>query len=384
MAGPRIRPVGTEFWPKRAINLSPAEVARAYEDGFCGAYFEPEEREALKDEITAGGGSFFGADIAHRSGFAENGKGQLSIPFVFSLIYFPGCLPGPGQERGDCVSHDQKNANLGTYACEIQAGKPDEVSGKLEEAPKIPPTGLSQGAFSTEVYYWFRRHGGDGWSCEAAARVAMKEAGLVTRDNHTETVGVDLTRYSGRNAGLYGSRPPTGSVADALNDNLIRTATTLNSREERRDFLWNGYCLSSCGAEGFENKRDEHGVSRRRGTWMHAMALLAFDDRPETYDLYDDSLELVQNSWAVWNSGPRDIHNSAGYVDVLIQATGLSFDKLVTLDIVNRQTRNIMIPKGSFWARSRDLSRRTVIAKAGVTGWVKRDLWVPRPFDGVI
>lgn len=384
MAGPRLRPHGTEFWPAKAMDLSPTEIVRAYEDGFCGAYEEPEEREAFESEIVAGGGRVFGSDIANETGIADSGKGKLSIPFVFAIVHFPGCLPGPAQDRGDCVSHDQKNANLCTYACEIQAGLPDEVSGKPEEAPKIPPRGLKEGAFSTEVYYWFRRHGGDGWSCDAAARVAMKEAGLVTRDNHTESIGVDLTEYSGKNAGIYGRTPPSGSVAAALDNNLIRTATTLNSREERRDFIANGYCLSTCGMEGFSNQRDENGVSGRRGTWAHAMAFIGFDDRESTKSIYDDSLELVQNSWAVWNSGPRDIRDSASYVDALCRATGKSRAELVALDVINSQTGNVMIPKGSFWARSRDVSRRRAIAKSGVAGWPKRDLWIPRPFVGVI
>jgi hypothetical protein len=43
-----------------------------------------------------------------------------------------------------------------------------------------------------------------------------------------------------------------------------------------------------------------------------------------------------------------------------------------------------MIPKGSFWARSRDVKGRTCIAKAGVNGWQKRDLWIPMPGDLLI
>ena len=81
----------------------------------------------------------------------------------------------------------------------------------------------------------------------------MKEAGLVTRDNHPE-IGMDLTKYIKANTEKYGRNTPSGSVADAMDNNLIRTATNLRSREERRDFLANGYGLSSCGSEGFSNK----------------------------------------------------------------------------------------------------------------------------------
>ena len=384
MAGPRIRPLGTEFWPARAVGLSLPELIRTYEDGFCGAYSEPEEAEQLASDITAAGGKVFGADIATENGFADSGDGKLSVPYVFAMIHFPNCLPGPAQDRGDCVSHCEKNANLGSYACEIQDAKPDEVTGKVEEAPQISAKGMKEGAFSTEVFYWFRRHGGDGWSCDASARVAMKEAGLVTRENHPE-LETDLTEYSGRNAGKYGRTPPSGAVAEALDNNLVRQATTLNSREERRDFIHNGYSISTCGSEGFSDKRDENGASKRSGSWAHAMAFIGFDDRASTKNLYDgDSLELVQNSWAVWNGGPRDIRDSKQFVRSLCLMVGRTVPELVALDIVNGETLNLMIPKGSFWSRSRDVSRRSCIAKGGVNGWPKRELWLPGPYDGVI
>lgn len=385
MAGPILIPKGMSKWPERATGLSVKKLIKTYEDGFCGAYHEPEETEKLKDDIKSSGGLIYGSDIAHQVGFADSGKGKLSIPFVFTLVHFPGSLPGPAQERGDCVSHDQKNANMGTYACEIQHGIVDEVTGKKEEAPKISATGLKQGAFSTEVFYWFRRHGGDGWSCDAAARVSMKEAGLVPRQDFSDSpIDTDLTRYSGRNAGKYGRTPPSGAVADALDNNLIRQATTINSLEEIRDFVNNGYMLSTCGMQGYSNKRNEHGVSSRTTSWAHAMAVHGFDDREWAHRTYGGPLILVQNSWAIWNSGPRDIYDSAQYVPGLTQMTGLSVDQLVALDIVNSETGNVMIPHGAFWSRAKDYINRTFIAKASVNGWIKKDVYVPAPFDGVI
>lgn len=262
----------------------------------------------------------------------------------------------------NCVAHDQKNANLITYACEVAAGLPDEVTGNIERMPEISAEGIRQGAFSTEVYYWFRRHGGDGWSCDAAARVAMREAGKVTRANHPG-IGVDLTRYSGRNAGRYGRNPPTGAVADAVNNNLIRNATTLRSVDSWRDMLANGYALSTCGSEGFARTRDQHGVSRRSGSWAHAMAFIGFDDRAWARQTYNGPLVLVQNSWAIWNRGPRDIYDSAKYVPAEKR------QRWIEVGLVNPDTGNIMIPQGAFWARSSDVSRRRVIAKSGVDGW---------------
>ena len=362
MAGPKFIDKGFQFWPANEMALATDDVVRMYERGFAGAYQEPEETEQFEDLIRSRGGNVRGEEIATSSGWAESGQGKLILPFLHALEQYPGCLPGPGQQRGDCVAHSEKNANLITYACEVAAGLPDEVTGLIERVPEIPTAGLLQGAFSTETFYWFRGHGGDGWSCDASSRVAMRNAGLITRDNHAD-LGVDLTRYSGRNAGLYGRRPPTGSVATALAQNLIRQATTVRDREARRDFLANGYALHTCGGEGWANTRDKHGVSRRRGGWAHAMPDVAFDDRPSTRQLYGDSLELIQNSWARWNSGPRDIRDSAQYVPPEKR------ERWIALDIVNPRTGNIMIPHGSFWALSRDVSRRRFIAKSSVDGW---------------
>lgn len=383
MSGPRLRPNGFEFWPQQANYLSLSELIRTYEDGFCGAYQEPEESEALASEIIASGGLVFGLDVANRFGFAGSGAGLLSIPFVFTMVHFPTCFPGAAQEVGDCVGHAEKNANMCSYSCEIQYGTIDDASGKIEEAPLIPVEGLKDGAFASEVPYAFRRHAGHGWSCDAAARVGRTEGGLVTRDNHPE-MDWDLTSYSGRSASKYGRTPPSGAIADAMNNNLIRQVTTVNSREERRDFIHNGYCLSTCGMEGFSNKRDENGVSKRSGSWAHAMAFHGFDDRDSTRSIYDDSLELVQNSWGTWNTGPRDIRDTKQLVTSLSVMTGKTVQQLVALDIVNGETGNIMIPKGSFWARSRDVNKRSCLAKAGVSGWAKRELWLPGPLEGLI
>lgn len=382
MAGPKIFPKGMQSWPAQAITLTPDECQRHYENGFVGAYEEPEEREKFEDEIFQSGGFVYGAEAAEASGFADSGAGKLSMPWVFTQLFFPHCWPGAGQERGDCVSHNEKNANMTSYGGELAAGKPDEVSGKYETAPEIGPEALKQGAFSTETIYWFRRHGGDGWSCDASARVAMRECGLLPRADYSSTLGVDLTRYSGRNAGRYGRTPPSGEVADALDDNLVRTATTIRSLEETRDFLNNLYGISSCGSEGFSNRRDENGVSGRRGRWAHAMAYIGCDDRDVIKRIYREMLVLVLNSWSVWNSGPRDVLDSAKYVPGIVEFVQKRFGKskadaeqwLLALDIVNPETGNVMIPKGSFWAKWSDIRNRRAIAKSSVAGWEKRSI----------
>lgn len=263
----------------------------------------------------------------------------------------------------NCVSHGNKNAILGTLVGEVAAGQPDEVTGFIERFPEISVEGLKNGALSTEASYYFRRHGGDGWFCGAAATVAMKEAGAVVRKNYPEA-GIDLTKYSGALAGKWGRTPPPENVAKHLRNNLIRTAAKASTFEALRDNLGQGRFINSCGSEGFASTRDKNGVSSRRGSWAHAMAYIATDDRPEIVRLYGSALVLVLNSWGPsWNSGPRDIFDSAKYVPAAKKALWES------LDIVNPSTGNIMIPKGSFWAKWPDISRRESYVYAGLNGW---------------
>ncbi len=70
------------------------------------------------------------------------------------------------------------------------------------------------------------------------------------------------------------------------------------------------------------------------------MAYIGADDREEIHRKYGGPLVLVQNSWGIFNTGPRRILGT-----------------------------NIDIPEGSFWARWSDCKRRNHTALAGVTGW---------------
>jgi len=320
------------------------DVVDAYEKGFVGAYSDPEERAKLWEEVAAAGGIPNGAMACQSYGLEETGKNKLSLAFMEILALYPDCLPGGAQGRGDCVSWSTRNACLGTMCCEITSGKPDEVSGRLEGAPEVSDTARLNGVIATEAFYNWRRHGGDGWSCDSAARVALRESGLWLRKKYDE-INVDFTQYSARNAGIYGSKTPPESWLEIGKDHLVRTATDVEDYEQLRDLIANGYCISSCGSEGFSSDRDEHGVSARRGSWAHALAYLAVDDRDVIKTLYKEPLVLVQNSWGAWNDGPRRILGT-----------------------------NIDIPIGSFWARWSDIKNRSMIAFSGVNGWPPKKL----------
>lgn len=332
------------FWPEDKVNLSPSEVQQAYENGAAGAFQDDEGTKEFEAFIGSQEfGNLDGHEISVANGLAGSGEGRLVIPFTFVDKLLPGCWPGPAQQRGDCVSHSTKNAALLTMICDIVSGKPDEVSGWLEGLPEIPTAGILQGALSTEIYYWYRGYNGDGWSCDVAAKVACEKAGLWLRKNYPE-LGFDLTKYSGSLAGKYGRTPPPSEVLNAGKDHLIRTATRVKGTDIR-DYLANGYGITSCGGEGWSSSRDENGFSRRSGSWSHALAYIGYDDRPIIKEKYGEALVLVLNSWAKWNKGGRRILGT-----------------------------DIDIPEGSFWALASSIRNRSALAFSGAAGWPAKKL----------
>lgn len=324
-------------------NLSPTwrEIQRQYEAGFSGCTLDPAKREAERERFYAEMPNPNGEDVCHAYGFADSSAGTLVATWLGVERTYPGCWPASAQRRGDCVSHSQRNAELTTMVGEVLAGLPDAVSGKAEEAPQVSPEAQRDGVLATEAKYRHRGSRGDGWFCLAAARVAVQTTGAVLRKNYPGHA--DLTRYNPEWAG----GAATAGERDAFDDNKFREATEPTTFEAIRDLLSRGFGISSCGSEGFASERNEDGVSRRSGSWAHAMAYIGADDRPAAHRKYGGPLVLVLNSWGPrWNSGPRTVLDTPG----------------------------VEIPEGSFWAKWSDVSRRSCVAIAGLNGWARRDL----------
>jgi len=262
---------------------------------------------------------------------------------------FPGCWPGPGQAVGDCVSHGCKNACLTTLGCELAAGKPDEVTGKIEGKPEVSAEGIAQGVLSTEAIYWWRRdmmgpRSMDGWVCSDAAKHVTTNAGLWLRKPYSQ-FDFDLTKYSASNIRVFLGRNPPDNVRDYGRQYLIRTATNVKGFEQVRDFLAAGYGVFFCSSLGWSNSRNEDGVSYPRGSWAHSQSWIGFDQRPETVRKYKEPLVLVLNSWARWNRGPRKVMGT-----------------------------DLMIPEGSYWTPASTINRCSGIALSSVAGWPPRKL----------
>lgn len=318
----------------------------AYDGGLRGAYNDPRADELFVDSVLRKGGNPNGDEVAHQWEFADLGKGKLTATWKHVVDYWPGCWPGPPQETGDCVAHGSRSAALTSWTCELIDGRPDEVTGLVEGKPEVSAKGIANCVLASESGYWWRGHGGEGWTCSGAANALMNDAGLWLRKDYPE-VKIDLTEYSEQNATRWGARRPPDEIRSIGRQHLVRTATVLKSGEEIRDFLAAGYGVFFCSGLKWSNKRDENGYSPVvPGSWAHSQVVAGWDDRPEIIQIYGEPLCLIGNSWGSrWNSGSRKVYGT-----------------------------NLLIPDGFYWTKASAMKRCTCIALSSVAGWPKRKL----------
>jgi hypothetical protein len=275
----------------------------AYSSGFVGCRHDQAADERLSDHITRFGGDPNGGNVAYEWGLENVGAGKLTALFATVESVFPGCLPGPSQLWGDCVSWGCSRALLGSLAAEIYDSRVDEVTGRIEGVPEMPAEGIKNSVIAAESLFAWRGSASDGWICSEAAQVAC-ERGFLIRKPYPE-LKIDLTNYTKQTIKLGGAVPPGGDWLAESKQHIARTATFLKGREQVRDFLASGYACFNCSGLGFESVRNEDGVSRQRGSWSHSQAFLGYDDRPETIKKYGQALVHWQNSWSSFNEGPR-------------------------------------------------------------------------------
>lgn len=191
-------------------------------------------------------------------------------------------IDGCGAVIKNCVSHATRNSVDVTRSCEI-------INGEREEF-------VARGA--TEGIYGSRGHGGEGMTCSGAAKFVHQSGGILLRKKYGE---YDLSEYSAI-GGKWGRSGVPKELVQVASKNKVKTISLINTIEQARDAIANGYAISVCSGSGFSSRRDQYGIASRSGGWNHAMAWIAVDD---THEIYKETLFLVQNSWGVWNGGPK-------------------------------------------------------------------------------
>ena len=137
----------------------------------------------------------------------------------------------------------------------------------------------------------------DDGSIGAWAAAAVKENGLLFRKKYDFA---DLRKYSGKRAKDWGYRGFPYEYEKTADLHPVTDTALVQSWEEYRDAIANGYPVVICSDQGFDSKRDSQGVARARGQWMHCMVSHGMIDerkRPRG---------LIDNSWGPdWIDGPR-------------------------------------------------------------------------------
>jgi hypothetical protein len=262
---------------------TPRKILNIYRGGFVGSICDPEDTAKLLGELRT---PIFGAVAYDLYG---DGEGKVSLPFKSLLKFDPNFGPSEKQTTGDCVSHSTRNAVDITRAVEI------DIKGDKEEF-------VARGA--TEAIYQSRGDRRQGMTCTTAARYVNEKGGILLRKDYGD---VDLSKYNS-SLGANLKIPKDVYITEAKK-HQVKTISTINTIEEARDALANGYSLSVCSGYGFSSVRDKNGIAKRSSGWSHAMAWVACDDSRE---VHNETLFLIQNSWGKWNSGPKRLGQPEG------------------------------------------------------------------------
>ena len=298
----------------------PRDILEAYRDGFVGSWCDPEDTDKLLGESPH---PLFGVAAPDLYG---SGKGKVALLHKSILKFDPTFGAHERQTTGDCVSHATRNAVDVTRCHEIVGGQREEF--------------VARGA--TEAIYGSRGHGGQGMSCSVAARFVAQNGGILVRKNYGF---VDLSRYNSKVGQSWGRSGVPSDVRNEAKKHQVKTISLINTVDQARDAIANGYAISVCSNYGFSSRRDSHGIARKSGSWNHAMSWVSMDD---SHEIHKETLFLIQNSWGAFNGGPK------------------RFDQ----------------PDGSFWVRERDAAG--MLRQNGA--WVYSDVngFPPRKVDWTI
>ena len=117
----------------------------------------------------------------------------------------------------------------------------------------------------------------------------------------TEYEGYDLSQFSTKLCKVWENRGLPDELEPAALKHLTKDTTAIDSYEECRAALANGWSVVVGSSYGFKGqKRDKDGFLEPRGTWNHAMLFEGYDET------VNRPFVTVRNSWgARWVGGPR-------------------------------------------------------------------------------
>lgn len=258
-----------------------------------GRYFGWNERaskESIETFIDAHEHPFLGQQDAAIRG---TGEGKIALLHKCLEKVMAKQFEPHDQGIGDCVGHGFGLAIDALTATQIEMGG-------------MPEKWVAEAA--TEILYAGGRvevggirdtqDGSTGhWQAEF-----ITQWGVLLRQQYP---GYDFSVYSAKVAKELGFSGVPDELEILCKLHPVKTCALVNSYEECRDAIANGYPVAVCSNVGFGDSsrewvRDSQGFLRRkRAPWYHCMAILGVDDSPERPGC------LVFNSWGPkWVTGP--------------------------------------------------------------------------------
>lgn len=111
---------------------------------------------------------------------------------------------------------------------------------------------------------------------------------------------IDLRKYSPTRCREYGRVGVPRSLKDIAGEHKVGHVTRVTRAEQGWALLGSGYPINMCSSLGWVGNRDSEGIIRRRGSWMHSMAVTS---RRTTKN--GARVVLVHQSWPLsWAKGP--------------------------------------------------------------------------------
>lgn len=256
-------------------------------------------------------------DLSHLGGWIDSPKDVEStmdnLPFpVFSDVWTPIKGTGIGkivvltdiiekvtgksfiprtQGAPDCVSFGTALAGDVVKAVDIWVNK------EFEEW--IGETSTEDIYGGSRIIIGKGRLGRGGGSIGAWASKWVTDYGCLPRGKYGD---VDISKYDKNRAISWGNNGIPQSLIVEIKKHPIQITSQVSSYEQARDLIANGYPITVCSNLGFSNQRDKNGVSKPSGSWAHCMCIIGVWDDGNIRRL------LIQNSWGVWNGGPKT-HN---------------------------------------------------------------------------
>jgi hypothetical protein len=213
-------------------------------------------------------------------------KGKLCAPWKFYLRSDAELALSGAQLTGDCVSWGVRTASDITRCWKIW------MSGGHEYRKRQ----------ATCLIYSGRGHNGRGASPAKLSKWHVN-TGFLLEDVFTGTDGKkwDFTTYSNyvRLGMSYGRVGFPNSITDITKEFRHQQTSLTEDMDSLADCLYNGYGAHCGSGIGVSSTGDP--ISSLRGYWAHDMAIVGFDDRPETHEKYGSRIWFWDNSWGNWN-----------------------------------------------------------------------------------